>query len=222
MPTKPKTKTTGAAEQDTGRNTRLQDQLRIFNKAQAVQGSQRVLEEMEFYPAHDPRQETPEYLAAHKKLVVDQNRACLVCGVRHSTLSDPTRNLYRAKQLETHHHVVEWALINAVDADKFNRILLPALRARHPFKLLYRKSALTVAEVKAWIDHDEDNLWVLCDVHHRAKFFGIHEITHPIWGPVDLLRDDFATYVREQIQGTAAAKPAKPNGKKKAGAKKRP
>jgi hypothetical protein len=31
----------------------------------------------------------------------------------------------------------------------------------------------------------EDNLWVLCDVHHRAKFLGIHEITYPIWCPMD-------------------------------------
>ena len=29
-------------------------------------------------------------------------------------------------------------------------------------------------------DHGEDNLWVLRDVHHRAKFFGIHEVTFPI------------------------------------------
>jgi hypothetical protein len=69
-------------------------------------------------------------------------------------------------------------------------------------------------EVKAWIDHDEDTLWVLCDVHHRAKYFGIHEITHPIWIPVYLLRDDFAAYVREQRQAAAAGKPMKPAGKK--------
>jgi hypothetical protein len=216
----PPKKPTTPALQDMSMATRLQDQLRVYNKAQAVHGSQRVLEEMEFYPAHDPRQETPEYQAAHKKLVVDQNRACLVCGVRHTTLTDPAKNPYHARQLETHHHVIEWALMNAIDAAKFNQKLLPALRARHPFKLLYRKSALSLEEVKAWIDHDEDNLWVLCDVHHRAKYFGIHEITHPIWGPVDLLRDDFAAYVREQVQAAAAGKPKKPAGKKKKPVKK--
>jgi hypothetical protein len=219
MPIKTTKKIVGS---DTEMSMRLHDQLRVYKKAQEVHGSQRVLDELEFYPAHDPRMETPEYQKVHKKLVMDQNRACLVCGVRHTTLNDPSKNSYRAKQLETHHHVIEWALMNAVDVDKFNQKLLPALRARHPFKLLYRKNALSVEEVKAWIDHDEDNLWVLCDVHHRAKYFGIHEITHPIWGPVDLLRDDFAAYVREQIQAIAAAQPKKITGKKKEVTKKKP
>jgi hypothetical protein len=208
------TKKVAQSKSDNEMATRLQDQLKVFNKAQAVHGNSRALEEMAFYPAHDPRQETKEYQAAHKKLVVDQDRACLVCSVRHSTLADPAKNPYRARQLETHHHVVEWALINAVDVDKFNKRLLPALRARHPFRLLYRKGALSAGDVKAWIDHDEDNLWVLCDVHHRAKYFGIHEISHPIWGPVDLLRDDFASYVREQIQAVTGTKLKKGTTKK--------
>jgi hypothetical protein len=80
---------------------------------------------------------------------------------------------------------------------------LPRLRARHPNKERYRQ-AFTVDEVKAWVDHDEDNLWVLCDVHHRAKYLGIHEITYPIWGPVDLLRDDFEDYVRQETKKFAS------------------
>jgi hypothetical protein len=110
----------------------------------------------------------------------------------------------------------KWRRTNAIDVDKFNKFLLPSLQSRHPDKEQYKKGAFSAAEVKAWVDHDEDNLWVLCDVHHRAQYFGIHEITHPIWGPVDLLRDDFEDYVRKEIRGvagkggkTAARKPKK-------------
>ena len=59
--------------------------------------------------------------------------------------------------------------------------------------------------MRNWVDHSEDNLWVLCDVHHRAKFLGIHEVSYPIWAPMNLLRTDFEDYVRAQI---AATKPA--------------
>jgi hypothetical protein len=58
------------------------------------------------------------------------------------------------------------------------------------------------------VDHSEDNLWVLCDVHHRAAFLGIHEITYPIWSPADMLIDDFENYVKEQIRLEAAHKKA--------------
>ena len=159
-----------------------------------------MLNEIAFYPAHDPRRETPEYKKTHRRLVIEQDRPCLICGVRNSTLKDKAHNLYGAKQMETHHHVIEWALANAIDVTKFNKILLPRLRARHPNKEMYRKKALTADEIKAWVDHDEDNLWVLCDIHHRARYFGIHEITYPIWGPVDLLRDDFEDYVRQETK----------------------
>jgi hypothetical protein len=188
---------------DKGMLTRLQDQLKVYRKAQAIHSHKRMLNEIAFYPAHDPRRETPEYKETHHRLAIEQDRPCLICGVRNSTLKDNARNLYGAKRMETHHHVIEWALANAIDVDKFNKILLPRLRARHPNKERYRQ-AFTVDEVKAWVDHDEDNLWVLCDVHHRAKYLGIHEITYPIWGPVDLLRDDFEDYFRQETKKFAS------------------
>ena len=123
---------------------------------------------------------------------------CLVCGVKNSTLKNEKENPYGAKQLETHHHVIEWALANAISVEKFNKTLLPHLRHRHANKPEYEKE-FTVEDVRNWVDHHEDNLWVLCDVHHRAKYFGIHEITHPIWGPQDLLIDDFEEYVKREI-----------------------
>jgi hypothetical protein len=89
----------------------------------------------------------------------------------------------------------------------------PHLKVQHPQREEYQKDAFTDEDVRNWVDHSEDNL-VLCDVHHRAKFLGIHEVSYPIWAPMNLLRNDFEDYVRQQIE---AAKPAKKaNGKEAA------
>lgn len=212
MATQAKTSKTGARNAtDTGMLRRLKDQRKVQRKIDAIHSNRRLLDEIAFYPAHDKRVETPEYKAVHKHLVVELDLPCLVCGVRHSTLQDKGKNRYGAKAMETHHHVIEWALANAVDAGKFNDILLPHLKVRHPQNPAYSKP-FTAQDVAAWVDHSPDNLWVLCDVHHRAKYFGIHEISYPIWCPMDLLRADFEEYVREQIakEKTASAGKAKP------------
>jgi len=195
---------------------RLKDKLKIQEHVEAIHKNQRLLTELAFYPAHDKRCETKEYKAIHKKLVVVKDLPCLICGVKNSTLKKST-NVYGAKQMETHHHVIEWALANAVDVKKFNAILLPFLQHRHPDRPEYRK-AFTAKDVCNWVDHHEDNLWVLCDVHHRAQYLGIHEITFPIWGPTDLLRDDFTKYARAEI---AKAAPKKKSAKRKQKAKAR-
>lgn len=157
-----------------------------------------TIEELQFYPEHDKRRETSAYIKTHKKLVETLDLPCLVCGVRHSTLGDPQENPYGAKQMETHHHIIEWALQNAVDVEKFNKVLLPHLAAGHPHRPEY-KAPFTEQQVRDWVDHSEDNLWVLCDVHHRAKYLGIHEITYPIWAPMNLFRPDFESWVNEEI-----------------------
>ena len=40
----------------------------------------------------------------------------------------------------------------------------------------------------------------VCDVHDRARYLGIHEITYPIWSPMDLLKPDFETWVKGEIK----------------------
>ncbi len=218
MATKKAAKTTakrGAnrAGRDTYMVGRLKDQLKVQKKAAAVHLNERMLDEMAFYPAHDKRLETPEYKKAHDHLTKKLDLPCLICGVKNSTLKDPKENTYGAKQMETHHHIIEWALANAVDTGKFNKVLLPHLAHRHGSKADYKKP-FTTEQVRAWVDHSEDNLWVLCDVHHRAQYLGIHEITYPIWGPMNLLRNDFEDYVREQIRKARADKEGKKRGKK--------
>jgi hypothetical protein len=191
--------------QDLGMIDRLNDQLKVQKKVQQIHENRRALTELAFYPAHDKRRETTEYKKVHHHMTVELDLPCLICGVKHSTLMDEQQNPYGAKAMETHHHVVEWALANAVDVAKFNKILLPNLAHKHPDKPEYRKP-FTDQDVRDWVDHSPDNLWVLCDVHHRAVYFGIHEITYPIWCPMDLLRANFEDYVKKEIAKEKAAK----------------
>jgi hypothetical protein len=161
---------------------------------------QRFLQEKAFYPPHDKRKESSKYAAVHKQMAVVEDQPCLVCGVRHSTLGDTAKNPFGAVQLETHHHTIEWAPANAIVPDLFNAHVRPGLLRRAQqrqaqgqvdpiyaeFDPLYAQD-MTQEQITSWVDHAADNLWVLCDVHHRHKFVGIHAITYPIWGPQDLV-----------------------------------
>jgi hypothetical protein len=148
------------------------------------------LEEEIYYPAHPPRSETPQYKLIHDELVHKRMLPCLVCGVTAQTLGDQKKNTYRARAMETHHHVVEWSLAKALDLAKFNERIVQHMRVRPHHDPVYDKD-FTQEQMEAWVDHHPDNLWVLCDVHHRHKYLGIHAITGPIWGPQDLLKPGF-------------------------------
>lgn len=138
----------------------------------------RKLDERAFYPKHDLRKESPEYARVHHAMVHDEDLPCEICGVRNSTLRRRTKNPFRASQLETHHATIEWALANIVSLELFQRHVIDPLAVLHPEK--YRRH-FTKTEMRAWIDHDRDNLMVLCDVHHRHKWVGVHAITGPVW-----------------------------------------
>lgn len=162
---------------------------------------ERMLDEQAYYPPHDKRTESPAYAAVHKQMTIADDKHCLVCGVQHSTLGDADKNPFGAVQLETHHHTIEWALANAIDPNKFNQHIRPGLQRlaeSRPAGLsaLYTqfddayKDTMDAKTIQDWVDHGYDNLWVLCDVHHRHKFVGIHAITYPIWGPQDVVNQD--------------------------------
>ncbi len=178
----------------------VHDQLATQQVVKDIHENRRQLDERAFYPAHDKRTESSKYSAVHKKLCIDLDLPCMVCGVKNSTLKNPEENTYGARAMETHHHIIEWALANAIDAARFNKALRPNLAHRHPDNPVYKKD-MTLDEIKDWVDHSEDNLWVLCDVHHRHKFLGIHEISYPIWCPQDLLAPQFEDYVKKQVMG---------------------
>lgn len=156
----------------------------------------RTLSEDVLYPPHVPRTETPAYKAIHKKMVVDEDRPCLVCGVRNSDLQDATRrddpaiNPYGAKANETHHAKIEWALANAIDLTKFNKRVRPGMLAHTGDQETFGHD-FTQQELLDFVDHSPYNLWVLCDICHRHKGMGIHALTGPIWGVRDLLIDGY-------------------------------
>jgi hypothetical protein len=179
--------------------TRLSEHLANQQVVQHIQ--EHKVEELQFYPTHDKRTESKLYQKVHAHMTVDLDLPCLVCGVRHSTLKDAEQNRYGAKAMETHHHIIEWALANAVDVNRFNTSIRPNLAHKHPNDPTWGyETAFDEDKVRQWVDHSEHNLWVLCDVHHRAKYLGIHEITYPIWAPQDLLRPDFQEWALDAIQ----------------------
>jgi len=152
---------TRALPRDAHSRMRLEAALSLQEKARTIEAKplRRRLDETAFYPAHDKRQESAEYKAAHHHLVVELDLPCRVCGVKNSTLKVNREHPYGASAMETHHCMIEWALANAVDAGKFNKVLLPHLRAQHPGNALYRKKALSKREIvgaiaSAAVDHD--------------------------------------------------------------------
>lgn len=144
----------------------------------------RMLQEDVFYPPHSPRTESPAYEKAHRHLTEELDLPCIVCGVKNSTLNDPVQNWVNAKAIETHHHNIEWALQNSIDLAKFNLRIIARLKVTNPTKYV---RDLTQQEMLDWIDHDPDNLWVVCDVHHRHSLVGIHSVTFPVWNAQDLI-----------------------------------
>ncbi|GCE30502.1 hypothetical protein KDA_59860 [Dictyobacter alpinus] len=116
--------------------------------------------EIEMTPPHPPRESTPIYIRTHNRLVNKLDTPCAICGVRKSTLKDPGENPFHAKDIETHHYPIERSLLNACDPKKL-RVTFPQI-----------KDHQTLEE---FID-SEDNIMVLCDIHHRHPHYGIHHL----------------------------------------------
>ena len=141
---------------------------------------------LEVVPPHALRIETAAYHKAHKYLVVTQDKPCVVCGVRNSTLADAKENIFQATAMETHHYPIERSLVNACDPDKVH----------HAFPEVIDQETL-----EAFVDSPR-NLIILCSVHHRSLEQGIHH----------LLVQDYAIlpylYTNYQIVATAKDKMA--------------
>lgn len=149
----------------------------------------RTLSETVWYPAHPPRTASALYTQTHHRLVALEDRPCVVCGVRNSTLMDPRHNKVDAKAIETHHALIEWAGANAIDWDKLaadhpELTSLVALAGAYHAHLLANGGAfsgtLDPAIVTAFVD-SPDQMLVICDQHHRSAGKGVHMITGPIW-----------------------------------------
>jgi hypothetical protein len=156
---------------------------------------------VEFFPPHPPRADSAEYRAIHKLLVHTLDGACDDCGVRTSTLDDPTLNPHGAKQLETHHYPIQRELADAVDPVKVGKDF-PEVVDRRTLKL--------------FIDSPK-NMKVLCDVDHRSPERGIHHINASMQAVKRYLLDGYvladtadhrAAYLAEDAELTAGENPA--------------
>lgn len=116
---------------------------------------------VEMTPPHPPREETPEYARAHNHLVKVLDEPCAMCGVRNSTLHDSKQNPFGATAIETHHYPIERSLLDACDPRKVG-VVFPQVKDR--------------ASLETFVD-SEQNLMVLCDIHHRHPLHGIHHLT---------------------------------------------
>lgn len=125
---------------------------------------------IELEPAHPPREETPIYKATHERLLFQEDRPCFICGVRHSDLQDVARskdqkiNHKGARQMETHHIIVERSLASAINRDELAKDY-PSVQQ---FKTLIE-----------WVD-SEFNIICLCDQCHRGET-GIHHVLYQDW-----------------------------------------
>ena len=146
----------------------------------------RSLAEDVFYPPHPPRTASALYTKTHHELTIVADLPCVVCGVRNSTLT--TNNPDSAKALETHHDLIEWAGANEIDWDKLaadhpslpNLVALAKAYHAHVTANGSFDGTLDPAIVTSFVDSDEQ-MEVLCDVHHRGPNRGKHMITGPVW-----------------------------------------
>lgn len=149
----------------------------------------RTLSETVWYPPHAPRTASALYTKTHHELVYVEDKPCVVCGVRNSTLGSDLAKAVGAKQLETHHDLVEWAGQTEINWDKLaadhpDLPSLAALAAAYHGHLNANNGEfdgkLDPNIVTQFVD-STDQMLVLCDAHHRSAGKGIHMITGPIW-----------------------------------------
>lgn len=149
-----------------------------------VHATQETVSVLEMTPPHPPRTETPEYRKAHNFLINQKNAPCRSCRVTKRTLKNPAKNLYGAKQMETHHWPIERSLVDACDP----------VKVHEDFPQVYdRASLLTFVDTPA-------NLVVLCDVCHRSPERGIHHLLTQDW--------EIQRYLYDHYQVAATTKDA--------------
>ena len=138
---------------------------------------EKTLHENYFVPPHPPRTESEGYKKLLKKLH-NENFSCIVCGLHYNDIKNPTINKIGATNIECHHKVVEWAWHTVADQNKVGSDYPQVIH-------------MTRQEFLNWLDHSEDIAMGLCDIHHRHRDMGIHEVDEASFNLVKYLQDDF-------------------------------
>jgi len=123
-------------------------------------------QEEEFFPGHPMRLTTPEYRATHEHLVKVLDMPCEICGVRNSTLSDPTKNPHKATAVETHHFPIQREYFDACDWRKV--------------AIDFPKYVKDQVSFEKFVDSPY-NMKILCSHCHRDENDGIHHTLPNDW-----------------------------------------
>ena len=143
----------------------------------------RTLHELAHYPTHGPRRSDPHYRIFHEarhRLIDVLGVGCWIGGATKKQIAEglPTGHPCEgATGLEAHHHIAEFAALNAVDWAKVAKDF-PQLGIDSDEKFL------EIAE-------SDGGLLILCSKHHRGPYHGIHMITEPVWKLDRWARDDW-------------------------------
>ena len=132
-----------------------------------------TLHEIAYYPPHGPRDTDPNYRIFHSArhhLIDVLNVGCWIGGATQGQIQAglPEGHLcLGATQLEAHHHIAEFAGLNALDWQKVAKDF-PQLHINSD------EEFLRAAET-------DGGLLILCSKHHRAPYHGIHTTSEPVW-----------------------------------------
>lgn len=137
-----------------------------------------TLHENYFVPAHPPRTQSKGYRQIHKQLIVTEDSPCSICGLRQSQLKDKAINILGATDMELHHKVVEWSWHTVASQTKISKDYPQVI-------------GMSRQEFLDWLDHGRECMYVLCNMHHRNRDIGIHEVSNPSFNLVKYIQDDF-------------------------------
>lgn len=172
----------------------IQQKIEDFNKQQTtfqntmkdvldVHEVKKAMFEDYFVPGHEPRTASSLYTKTHDNMINNLDMPCFICGVSKSKINDTTVNTCGATQLETHHFILEWSLANAANWD-----VLKQMHSDFPdWDKIVPGDESTYFN---FVDHPY-NMLILCDIHHRGKFHGIHAIEYPVWVAQKFMQSTF-------------------------------
>ena len=132
----------------------------------------RTLKESVHYPPHGPRR-GPAYKifnAARHHLIDVLDAPCWICGVTKTQLAaglSADHPAFGATAMEAHHNLAEFSALPEIDWQKVSADF-PQLGIHSD------EEFLCMAE-------SEGGLLILCSIHHRSPYRGIHAITEPAW-----------------------------------------
>jgi len=113
------------------------------------------------YPSHLPRAQDPHFKAFERYR--SQTEETATCW-----WSDQTGDASKCSDnLELHHGVIEFSLVNSVD---------PKLLDKE-----FPDAGSSLNQIDEWVNSSSESLIWLCMKHHRGHGAGIHVVSYALW-----------------------------------------